>query len=112
MSNIKLGTISKKIQSQAELETIVNEETTKLGLDPSKINANLFGGFNGLSGVRRNGEKYDLFLNNDFASTRSTVRHELYHILKGDCDKKFNWAYYLFIAEPRATLYGSLKLKL
>jgi len=99
----------KKIESQEQLDLIVDEEARKLGLDPLKIDTK----YNGeTDGSRKNGERYDLHLKGDSFSTRSTVRHELYHILR-DCDrgdpKLLN---YLFVAEPRAKLYELTGIKL
>ncbi len=100
---------SQRIRSQEELEMVVDEEATKLGLDPSKIDAT----YNGKTdGARKNRGRYDLHLIGDWLSTRAAVRHELYHILK-DCDKgKPTLISYLFLEEPRALMYGSFKLKL
>ena len=100
----------KKIQSQEELDVIVDEEARKLNLDPTLIDAK----YNGESAfVSKNGERYDLHLTGNWTSTRQTVKHELYHILK-DCSKgrEATLPYYLFIAEPRATLYGCFNIRI
>jgi len=88
---------------------IVEEEAKKLGLDPSKIDAKYNGEVNG---SRKNGERYDIHLKRDFLSTRPTVKHELYHIYRGDCDEKCSKWKYLFVNEPRAITYELTGLKL
>lgn len=98
----------KRIQSQEELDAIVDEEARKLNLDPAKIDAK----YNGETDcARKNGERYDLHLEGDWNSTRQTVKHELYHILK-DCDRPNSALRYLFIEEPRATLYGCFNIRI
>ena len=100
---------NKKIQSQEELDKIVDEEARKLGLDPDKIDAKYFGQ---TTGAEKVGERYELHLGKELLKTRNSVRHELYHI-KRDCDrgKPPLWKY-LFVAEPRAELYATLGWRL
>ncbi len=105
------------ITSDSELEQILNEEATKLGINPDKIkfvpHENM--------GVSKKDETYFFFINkNSIWCNRSIIKHELYHIFKGDCDKYmgksakqvFLTPYYWFIAEPRATLYGAFGIKI
>ena len=102
--------LSEKIRSQEELEKVVDEEATKLGLDSSKIDAK----YNEeRSKAKKNGERYDLHLEGNWSSsTRATVRHELYHILKEDFGERTTLLKYLFMNEPSALIYGSFKVKL
>lgn len=100
----------KRIESQKELENIVEKEAKELCLDSSIIDSKLcFGGF---TQVQKRGLKYIIKINKDENPTVSFVRHELYHIYKGDCEKKENMSRYLFIEEPRAALYGCFKIKI
>ena len=108
--------ISKRIRSQEELEQIVSEEATKLGLDFTKIDTKYNGEVNG---SKKNGERYDLHLEGNWLSTKATVRHELYHIAKGHCDDRLrikngflNELDYWLRREPQASLYGSFGIKL
>ena len=101
---------SQRINSQDELEERVTEEALKLGLDPLSIKAK----YNGVvNGVRKNGEYYDLHLTGDnlLCTNRAGVRHELYHVHRGDMEHSSFFRYF-FLEEPRALLYGSLKIKL
>jgi hypothetical protein len=110
--------IGRKIKSQEELEKVVDEEAPKLGLDPTKISAKYGAEFDGARINDQGG--YDLCLGENWFSTRATVRHELRHIQK-DCGNEeapflFNGnlmplMHYFFVAEPRASLYGLLKIK-
>ncbi|MBI2146785.1 hypothetical protein HYU22_05600 [Candidatus Woesearchaeota archaeon] len=103
-----------RVRSQEELEKMVEEEAPKLGLNHLKIDAKYDGE---TVGARKNGERYDLHLVGDgdkihSSSTRATVRHELYHLLKDSDKGKLNPLYYFFVAEPRALLYGAFKIKM
>jgi hypothetical protein len=103
-----LSLFHKKIKSQEELEKVVAEEAIKLGLDHSKIDAKLYDGK--ITGARKNGDECNLRIARE-DSTRNVVRHELYHLLK-DCDRRNpTFCYYWFVAEPRATLYGTFGIK-
>jgi len=107
----------RKIQSKEELDVIINKEARKLNLDPTKIDANYDGnsdfarkvGINASYNkdsdfVRRNGNRDYLHLGGVLTKTIPTVKHELYHIHKGDYEKRHTLLKYLFINEPRATL--------
>mgnify|MGYP003972140593 CR=1 FL=1 len=109
---------TQKIRSQNELENVVNEEALLLGLDPKKIKCNyneftLFNFNNGCENfVQQKKNHYQLQVSKSFLdSNRATVRHELYHIKKGDLKNNSMLKYY-FINEPRAILYGSFKIQL
>jgi|SRR3989338_10901740 len=106
----------RKIESQEELNVVVQEEAEKLGLDSSKIDAI----YNGITnGVRKNEERWELQLEGAWHSTRNAIRHELYHIAKGHCENRLinknrllDVLDYLFREEPQATLYGTFGIKL
>ncbi|MBU0894928.1 MAG: hypothetical protein KKF48_03440 [Nanoarchaeota archaeon] len=101
--------LSQEINSQTELEQVVNQEVSKLGLDRSKIKARF--GENGIDYVVKKADKHLLNIGGSIVSTRATVRHELYHILKGDTEHK-SFLRTIFLEEPRACVYGLFKLKL
>jgi hypothetical protein len=107
-----LAPFSQRILSQQNLDEVVFEESMKLGLN----NKNIKGVFTQENDCAvRSGNQYFIELNNSyFHSRRSTVRHELYHILKDSNRKKKlpRLIDYLFIAEPRATLYGTFGIRL
>ena len=99
----------KKIESRKELETVLQEEAEKLGLDLSSIDLD-YSKKN--IGCKKNGERYTLYLEDSWLFTRNVIKHEFYHILK-DCDKGNPTLFrYLFLAEPRATLYGLFGIRL
>ncbi|MBI4014459.1 MAG: hypothetical protein HY365_00720 [Candidatus Aenigmarchaeota archaeon] len=100
--------LSKRIQSQAELEECVGEEKAKLGMTAS-VMAYLHS--DGGAYCRKNGSAYEMHVGGRLGATRLGVRHELYHIHKGDTDKPYSpWKFNL-IQEPRAAAYGAFGLK-
>ncbi|MGV8086564.1 MAG: hypothetical protein ACP5N1_02950 [Candidatus Woesearchaeota archaeon] len=107
------GHFSKKIKSQAELDSIVEIESKKLGLTDVK-------------GILHNIDEccayYDskdiptIEIGGAF-TTQSDIRHELYHIYRGDCiitqtSDFIEELKYWIIQEPRACLYQSTGIKL
>jgi len=102
--------LSPKIESQEELEEVVEEEALILGLNPDKIES-CFGAE--ADGSAKICEDYVLGIKgNDRYATRATVRHELTHILH-DCDKgRPKMLQYFLISEPRAVLYGSFQIRI
>ena len=104
------ATFSQKIKTQEELVSIVNEEAKRLGVDKSIVST-LHDELEACSGKREDDSLYVLHVGG-FLAKRNVVRHELYHIYKGDCDKKYNLLRYLFIEEPRAILYDTFGIKL
>lgn len=99
----------RKIKSQGELETVVEEEARKLGLDPSKICATLD---RELTGVHKDGDSYTTYFD---LPTLAKVRHELYHIKKRDFreDRKYFFTLrHLLYAERRAQIYGVFGIRL
>ena len=107
------ATFSQKIRTQKELVSIVDEEAKRLGIDKSIIST-LHDKLEWCSGKRYDGS-YGLHIGG-FLAKRSVVRHELYHIFKGDCDEDHNGDYnglrYQFIKEPRAILYETFGIRL
>lgn len=104
-----LPPFQKKITSRAELERVVKEEAEKLGLDSSKIDLKYD---EQRFSSEKVGDRYNLHLQRgNFLATKKIVKHELCHI-KEDCDKPITEFYYNFIAEPRATLYGTFGIKI
>lgn len=103
---------NKKIKSQEELEKIVKEESKKLKLDHIKINVIYEPKKRRDNNIRKNGDEYELHIKNNFLSTRASVRHEVYHIKKGDCNRKYDILYNLFVEESRAQLYATFGIKI
>jgi len=104
------GVISKKIESQQELEKIAKEEAKKLNMSKS-FNAFLYLE-NEARATESNGE-YSIHIGG-MAATRHAIRHELYHIHRGHLDhpKKTSLLYYLFVFEPQAVLYECFGIKM
>ena len=112
------GLLSKKIRNKKELGIILEEEASKLGLNNKNISAR-FGLAEGHVGeANKLGNKnYEIVLDS-FGQDKSCLKHELYHIYRGDCEgAKYNknlksFIKYLFLEEPRAVLYESFGIKL
>jgi hypothetical protein len=96
-----------KIESQNKLESIVSEESYKLGLEGFMIVP--FFGQKKHQTVKTN-YGYELHMANDSSATRSMVRHELYHIYKNDFKHDSTLRYFL-LEEPRALLYGAFNIR-
>lgn len=104
---------SKKIRNQGELDSIIEDESTKLGL-------------HGVKGIFSDENIGCAYLDTQGTPTievggiganASNVRHELYHIFRGDCNPTqansfISGIKYLVIKEPRASLYQSTGIKL
>jgi hypothetical protein len=102
---------NEKIKSQEHMEKVVEEEAGRLGLDSSRIRCKL--NSVGDTSVDRRDYGHILFLDDGFGCTRGSVKHELYHIKKGDCNRKKDKSlHYYLVAEPRATMYQVFGLKL
>lgn len=107
---------SERIKSQEELDRVVEEEALKLGLDPSEILA-IYNYLTTASGQQEGTGKYFLTLTIP-SSLRSAVRHELWHIARGDIDytiENTGFKFELrkrFIIEPRAHLYALFGIRL
>jgi len=129
--NMKGLCFSERIENQAHLKQVIAEERGKLRIDSDvrgELNDTLTEAYCWKESMSDgNGGKsiYKISLGK-IPRMRDAVRHELYHIKRGDCDREapitgFNAPilgfvptdlYYLFIAEPRAILYQSLGLEL
>jgi len=106
--------LSKKIESQEELDSIVVEESKRLGLEGVKgiYTDELVAS---MSYISKDG--IPMVRVNNFFGCRRAVRHELYHLYKGHCKKKFQSKlsaklYYFLIGEPQACLYQLTGIKL
>lgn len=97
-----------RIRSEEELIQIVIEESTKLGIDHENLDVYQQGHQSG----RDNSRYYIAIDINRNYFTRNGVRHELAHIANGDVDKDFSYLRYFLIEEPRATIYGTLGIRL
>ena len=98
---------SRKINSQNELDKIIEEESQKLKLK-------------GVKGILQETTKSFCCMKNEtpiivvggLGATRGAVKHELYHIFKGDLNKKYSEVRYWLLEEPRACLYDSFGIKI
>lgn len=112
LSNPASMVLSQKIKSQQELESVVKEEESKLGLNTVKCS---FLGEPVATSYIDEANNLKIELGGAFA-TKSNVRHELYHHYKGDTletehNLKNNLKYWM-VYEPRACLYQSTRIKL
>lgn len=85
-------TVSPRIESPSQLESILKREREKLGMqDNISIQVNLKDGpFNGNSG-KTGEDEYKIVLTGRSRNI-SNLRHELYHIKDGHCDaRKCRW---------------------
>lgn len=116
---------SDSIQTQKELEAVVEEERTNLGMSEDielLIRSEpLPYDILGCSWkIREN--TYGIIIDNTLGMKRAVIQHELYHVYDGHCDRimtghelsdrilfKF---LYTFWDEPQAVLYQSVGLKL
>lgn len=104
---------TKRIETKKELAQVVKEEAEKLGLNPSNITAELG---NYTSYAQKTGSEY-YYINIHYPTHayRPIVKHELYHIHKGDCEDGLyglRFLEYFFIEEPRANLYEAFDIRL
>ncbi len=101
-----------RIKSKDELDKVVSEEAEKLGLDGNKIKTRFLdladGYFLGYISGNKDGD-IELSMPRKFGCTRSTVKHELVHVANKDYEHGI--FHYLFIGEPKATLYGTFGIK-
>ena len=118
-----------KLRSGQEVLDAIREEALKLGLNYEKIHwvgnpliPNRDGWYDILAGSFKFDkfkfiDEYGIILNGFGSRNRTTIRHELYHIYRGDCDRpagfrKEHPLRYLFVAEPRAMIYEYFGLRL
>jgi len=123
-SSTLLNSLSPKgenIRDKIHLEKLLKQEKKKLGIENKNINA-YFCNTIETSGARKiNENSYEIFLAKDQRAF-NVLRHELYHVADGHCDKgyelfnngrKFEKTIrYLLINEPKASIYGATGLKL
>ena len=110
--------ISDKIANQKQLETVLKEEISSLGMENKKISARFGKARGGIGECNKLQDgSYEAVL--DYGKNRANLRHELYHIYDGDLEYVETLpntlpAYIkaLFINESKAILYQSLKIKL
>ncbi|MCH7568849.1 MAG: hypothetical protein IIA87_05505 [Nanoarchaeota archaeon] len=100
---------SKKIHNQNELDNVVDEEASKLGMD-RPVKGILYLGHGGIA-VKNEDGTYQIEIGVESAR-RSDVRHELYHVHREDFDRPLSNFRYWFVAEPRAIAYQAFGLKL
>jgi len=107
---------SERINSQEDLDRVVDEEANKLSM--TKSITPKFHDFWIEASIKLDGGNYEIDIGG-FGARRSTVRHELYHIHGGHLEhpwKKSNGFLralnYIFREEPQAIVYGVFRLKL
>ncbi len=103
-----------RIDSQEELEEIVYEEATNLGMNTDIIKCELEDEIEGWSAYGGGLENQYIFLGG-FLANRKMVRHELYHLYDKHCDhdtKLKEELNYWFVEEPKAIIYSFTGLKL
>lgn len=104
---------SQRIQTVPELQDVVEKEAKKLGITKTLTATLCYG--SSMSKKMLDGT-YRVCVQGDDA-THATVRHEVYHIYRGDCEwegpetvQRDLW--YFLVREPRAVLYETLRIKL
>ncbi len=113
--------------TQKNKELILEEEKRKLKLDNYIISLEIRDGLEekGFASIRSD-NSYAIVLKSDsFFLTRKTLKHELYHIFKGDTKQPqsaekensflvnmYRYMKYIFIQEPRAMTYANWNIKL
>ena len=115
---------TQRINSQAELEKILEREKRKLGLDALSIKAE-FQEYTFCHSSRIRDGVYKIVLNNEICNTIGVLKHELYHIKKGHAGDPsidiFNALikkdlprilYYIYRYETLPTLYSVTGLQL
>ncbi len=107
---------SRKIRNQEELNFAIREESKKLGLT-KKVIGKFYNEFRDSAG-KINHHFYRIDVGGSLAS-KSSVRHELYHIYRGHCEPEFqiknkildSLNYYLK-EEPQVIAYELFRIKL
>lgn len=110
--------LSEQITNQKQLERILKEEMSKLGIKDKEISARFGESRFGLGSSYKFADgSYGIVL--DFGKNRANVIHELYHIYDGHHEDRETISNvilanlkYFFIYEPQAILYGALDIKL
>ena len=107
--NVSGKLLSENIDSEEELNLILEEEIKKLGLEHVDISAE-FGDPPGWSGAAYEISEDRYFVSlGIFGRNTSTLRHELYHIKEGHTHDS-GFLDYFFLEEPQAVIYSSLGL--
>lgn len=108
---------SDKINSQENLDKIIDQEVNKLGIKKVRgifVN-NSIGSAKKIDEQAKEEYEYELQIGGGLAK-RSVVRHELYHIYRGHCEinVKNNFAGLLeyLVRETQASAYGCFGLKI
>lgn len=103
--------LSERISSEEQLNSVLNEEISKLKIKDKKISARFGKAYFGVAHSARlhNGE-YEIVLEN--GKNRSALRHELYHIYRGDLETILGPIEFLLLTESRAVLYQHTGIKL
>ncbi len=101
---------SPSINTQSQLEFILEEEKEKAGIPKTtKVSANIEN--ERLVYSHKEGDKkYKVVLAKE-NSQLVLLRHELYHIADGHCDQPYYFLRYFFWEEPQATIYSITGLK-
>ena len=102
---------SEKIKGKENIERAVIEESEKLGINHRIIKiVNYSEGFTAAYTKNVGDSLYEMGLGEEVR--RATIRHELYHIADGHCEKPSDIIDKLFILEPQAIIYATTGLKL
>ena len=107
---------------EEKFQKILNEEKERLGLnqkiEPVSKETQILDWLNYSAStiVMKIDDKYVINISEDDQRNnkffRKAIKHELYHIHKGDCDKKCGSLLEYFLQETRAKLYEHFSLKL
>jgi hypothetical protein len=110
-----------KLSSIKEIEQVINEEVDNLGLRDKKLNIILGNTQNGRCEAYKLGDnKYEIHLNPPLGYTRFVIKHELYHIADGHCEKQYLNTFkdqigfalnLMYWYEPQAVIYSLTGLK-
>ena len=110
-----VGSMSPKIRSQSQLERLVKQERKKLAIpDAIIIQATLEFDNPETSYARKVAENsYEIYLQKyPDQHNLNVLRHELYHIADGHCEKESGFLRYLYWNEPLAVIYSVSGIKL
>ncbi len=105
--------LSPKIENQVSLKKILEKERKQAGIKEDEIIHVTISKNEKESSysIKISEKEYEIFLFN-YGRNLGVLRHELYHIADGHCDKPYNFLKYFFIQEPKATIYQITGLKL
>lgn len=103
---------SEKINDEKHLEKMLIKESFKLDLNDKKITARFGATIFGTGECRKLTDNHYEIVLDEGSRTKGILKHELYHIYRGDLKEKTSFLKYLFLHEPRAILYQTLGIKL